>query len=817
MIVRKRYTVLGSISIALAIALSGCGGDVNAKNQVGTLSSQKITAPSLTGFSTAVPTTVDAGDAVGYVGSAYASEKSRAAYGKVTYLLNGKDADKFFVDKDGFIRVKQPLKNGMTYSVELTGTNQVGTSQPIGVNITCGSIITDKNGIRSTRCLDNQSCPVDNLPWLPEHPEGEKLVAELPGDATLFGIKDNGLDGDKFEIVTVNGKAYLAFKEVPDFENPTDEANWKSGAKDNDYKVTVLFYSDTGRQEVCREHDMCVRVINQEEPCPTIFNTIHIKENSTYVTNVTSSAGTPFVINDGADMSVFEFVGDMLKFKDTAIPDFENPGSADGDNDYWVNLFDGGQGKQQLKIVIDNVPDTPPVITGFSASLPEGTPANTKLSSINSAYKIDVSAQGEDAIQFIVLKDQSNSTVVGLDYYVDINGEIYTNKELPAGTTIMQATAYNESGWGTPTEIVVDVAEVQDKGPRIHPLFANIDENTAGGTEVGEVRILDLGDFASVSDFEQLILKDYDYPSDTTSPNTSPFKLAINGSGKLVLKLKDTYNADKLDYEKVKFYTLKMQLKDDDTGVTSNETCIYVQINDIDENDPIFVSDEPVQKIMPENQALIGTFKAFDETNPVTYVIAGGADADKFKIEPVTDSQGVLNSFKLSFDDTKFPASVVLNTGIHLPDYENPVDSDFDNVYVVSITGTDSVPLPEGAHSKTVEYQVHIQNVFEVLPTLANPGPLQMAYSGESTIIAVENLSDMDGAVAGFELGRQWKDGTELFGSDKKFAINPNSGRLYVSGGVPGDEGTYQVEVRAKNEAGNWGEYETFTVIVTAP
>lgn len=808
--------ILKSSMLALsAVAVIGCGGgSTTANNAVGTLSEQTKNAPVLTGFSTAVPANVKPGDAVGYVGSAYASEKSRAKYGNVSYTLSGKDADKFFIDQDDFIRAKQYLQTGTTYELELTGNNQSGSSKPIAINITCGSILTDANGLKSDRCNSDSggSCPIDNLPWLPLHPEGERIVAQLPGDAALFGIKDDGLDGDHFEIITEGDNTYLAFKAEPDFENPTDGENWKSAAQDNDYKVTVLFYEDDSRKTICNEHSMCVRVTDQEEPCPTIFNTIHINENSTYVTNAATTLGS-FSIDDGADASLFKFVGDELQF--ITAPDYENPGSSAGTNEYIVNLFDGAQGKQDLKIVIDNIPDTPPIVTGFSALIPETTLAHTKLSSIDSSYKVDVSenppatTQGENSIQFIVLKDQTNSTVTGLDFYVDIDGEVYTNKDMTGltGSTIMQATPYNESGWGDPTEIVIEVEDVANKGATIHPLFANIDENSVGGTTVGEVRILDLGDL-NLADFDQLKLFDYDYGSDFVGPNTSPFELALDGTGtKLMLKLKDSYNPADLDYELRTFYTLKMQMKDTVTGLTSNQACVYVQVNDVDENDPIFVSDEPVTKNIDENVGYIGTFKTFDETYAVNFAKTGGADMDKFKIIPVQDSDGNENSFELWFDDTAFPPSVVLNTGIHLPDFENPIDSDNDNVYVVQVKGTDSVGLPEGPHSKTVEYQIHVQNVVEVVPEILNRSGID--YVGPWYVSPIGNLvisNTVDGPVDQFELVSQTGPGTI-------FSVDSATGRINVTAN-PADTGDYQIVVRAHNDAG-WGPAETLDIRLT--
>ncbi len=612
----------------------------------------------------------------------------------------------------------------------------------------------------------------------------------------------SGNDAGKFAIDEIG-----FIRATQTLQNDTNYALELTAENSMGYSTPVDITIYSGALSDQTKSSRCFNCDEEEEEkvvCATMQNTIHINENSTYVSNITSSLGVAFTLESGIDMDKFEFDGDELKFKDA--PDYELPTSLGADNEYLVNVTDGGEGKQELKIIVENIPDTVPLLKEYSAVLPETTLANTLVGNVGTLL------EGENDIQFIVLKDAANTTVRDLNFYVDIFGNIYTNKDMVGlvGDHQMTATAYNESGWSDPVTVAFNVSDVEIDDALMNPLLANVDENSVGGTKVGLVKIDDLGDL-DLANVNQIDLVSYNYDDSSESENASPFELVIE-TGKLWLQVKAAYDADKLDYEKVTFYTFKMQLHDTVAGLSTNRVCAYVQINDIDEEDPIFVSDEPVTKNINENIEYIGTFKAFDETKPVNYKIVGGADDDKFKIEQVGN-----DSFKLSFDATKFDESEILDTGVQLPDFEHPNDSDNDNIYVVQVKGTDSVALPEGTHSKTVEYHIHVQNIFEVLPELENPGALSMAFSGESAILNVENKDDMDGEVAGFELGSEWKNGVELFGTDKKFAINSSSGRLYISGGDDGDEGFYMIEARAKNEAGSWGAYQTYVVTVTTP
>jgi hypothetical protein len=309
--------------------------------------------------------------------------------------------------------------------------------------------------------------------------------------------------------------------------------------------------------------------------CATMYNTIHINENSTYVSTITSSLGNKFAIESGIDMDKFEFIDDTLKF--IKAPDFENPTSAGSANEYLVNVTDQGMSRQELKIIVDNTPDTVPKLTAYSTSLPETTPANTYVGNVGTLL------EGEENIRFIVLKDASNTSVKNLNFYIDIFGNIYTNKDMHGliGDHKMIATAYNESGWSDSVIVAINVADRQVDDALINPLLADIDENSEGGTKVGKIRIPDLGDL-NLAHIDQIDLVSYDYDWAAESPNTSPFELAIEGDA-LWLKVKATYAAYKLDYEQVTFYTLKIQLHDTVAGLSTNRVCAYIQINDIDE------------------------------------------------------------------------------------------------------------------------------------------------------------------------------------------------------------------------------------------
>ena len=106
-------------------------------------------------------------------------------------------------------------------------------------------------------------------------------------------------------------------------------------------------------------------------------------------------------------------------------------------------------------------------------------------------------------------------------------------------------------------------------------------------------------------------------------------------------------------------------------------------------NMPPVISNTETTIHMPENLIPVTTITASDsDGEAITYSIAGGSDAGKFRIDPAS---GLL-------------------TFITAPDFENPHDSNRDNIYEVSVTAT------AGALSDTISIVVYVENDLENTP-----------------------------------------------------------------------------------------------------
>lgn len=143
------------------------------------------------------------------------------------------------------------------------------------------------------------------------------------------------------------------------------------------------------------------------------------------------------------------------------------------------------------------------------------------------------------------------------------------------------------------------------------------------------------------------------------------------------------------DADKNNVYEVEVTVSD---GELSAKQLIRVQIlNVLEGKAPQIISDgggASATLSSPENQKTVTVVTAVDADNdPLTYSITGGADAALFQI-----SSGGTLSF------------------ITAPDYEKPHDANKDNIYVVTVTVSDST------HSVSQTLNIVITDVFENLP-----------------------------------------------------------------------------------------------------
>ena len=166
-------------------------------------------------------------------------------------------------------------------------------------------------------------------------------------------------------------------------------------------------------------------------------------------------------------------------------------------------------------------------------------------------------------------------------------------------------------------------------------------------------------------------------------------------------------NAVVFDYESNSSHLIRVRVVDDQNRSFSKE--FTITIGNVNEN-PIIYSNgggATASLSIAENQTVVSTVQASDPDNgSIFYSISGGADQLDFSINGATGA--------LSFN----PA----------PDFENPTDSDTNNIYEVVVTATDDGNLTD---SQTLT--VSVTDVYEYV----NSPPTDINATG--TLSVLEN------------------------------------------------------------------------------
>ncbi|WP_051683145.1 M10 family metallopeptidase C-terminal domain-containing protein [Sphingomonas sp. UNC305MFCol5.2] len=177
-----------------------------------------------------------------------------------------------------------------------------------------------------------------NLVWT-ENQIGYLTRVEATGDAgsgIAYSIV-GGADAARFEIDAVSGVLRFAWNADPDYEAPADADG------DNRYEVVVAASNGVDSDEQA----LTVRVYNANEaPSFTSFGgaasaSVTISENSLVVATIAAVdpealVNTPYAIAGGADAALFMINpwNGLLSFR--AVPDYEAPADAGGNNVYDV-------------------------------------------------------------------------------------------------------------------------------------------------------------------------------------------------------------------------------------------------------------------------------------------------------------------------------------------------------------------------------------------------------------------------------------------------------------------------------------------------
>ncbi len=288
--------------------------------------------------------------------------------------------------------------------------------------------------------------------------------------------------------------------------------------------------------------------------------------------------------------------------------------------------------------------------------------------------------------------------------------------------------------------IAISVQNIADTKPVLKTTQAAVSQNSLTDVTIAKVEILNSGDSA----VESMSLSgdgsdEFEISKDGIVTLKKPLTKAVGSTYDLVVSAKNS------------------------AGLATADLKITVTKPDLEA--PIFNSPDNVS--INENESAVLSVKAVD-SGFVTYSLKAGGDNDKFDI----DAQ----SGKLSL---KTPA-----------DFENPNDSDANNIYEITVIAQDSV-----LNKATQDITVNIKNVYDIKPTIA---PLELTVSegmkAGSKIGTIVISSSGDSSISSIELSGE---GSDKFSIDKDGSITLKNPLSYAQ------KSLYTLNAIAKNAAGN--------------
>ena len=569
--------------------------------------------------------------------------------------------------------------------------------------------------------------------------EGETLVTELAasdeddGDNELITFSVTGGD-DRLLFEIVPPSKELSFKDAPDYETPSDTGT------DNIYEVEVTA-SDT-RSTVIQSLTVTVNNLNDNSPVLT-NSELSVDEGVASVTILATDADNDnitFNIVGGSDQGKFFINSGIAELTFLSLPDFEEPGDANMDNIYEIDITmsDGITiVRQSITIRVLNISDNPPVVPPTrTVSVEEGlttaVPASESTDEDGDILVYSIIG-GDDRARFTISLATGELTFnVAPDYENPIDANSDNDYEVEIEVTDGVSSARQS--------ITVTVTNKNDNTPRL--TSSTRVEVVEGSTSVTLT--------AFDADGDQLIFVL------AGGADVNLFDIDADSGVLSFINVPDFESP--LDADRNNEYQVQVTATD---GVfTSPMLATIVLVLDRNEA-PVVTSLSSAE--VDEGDTFVATVTASDEDgDSLTYSISGGIDASIFTINTVS---GVLRF-------------------IEPPDYETPRDTGSDNVYLVEIAVSDG-PL-EAKQSIAVT----VRNRNEHAPTVDSSA---LSVDEGETLVPVQ-ASDADGDALRF---------TVTGGADvDQFEPDPVTGelrfKLAPNFEAPTDAGTnnvYEVEV----------------------
>ena len=640
-------------------------------------------------------------------GAIYQAQASDPEQTSLTYSASGADASLFTLDStSGDLAFKQspnfetPLDQDAdnVYQLDITATDGANpASQSIAVTVVdVNEPPTFASASVDTSTVENNANFAYSVAAASDEDIGEQLTYQL-----------DGADSADFDLDAAT--RVLRFAANPDYERPADADG------DNVYQFSVV--ASDGEYAASQEFTISVGDINDEAPQFTSLSSQTVNYTTAQVGAVIYTASASDAdANDqlsyalsGADASAFTLDSTSGELAFAQLPSLTEFQSAGGDINYQLVVVatDLGANSSELDLSVSLLDDT--------GNIPEFAAASASVDFDENAVGIVYTASATDAdgdvlaysisgvdaehftidatsgaLAFISPPDHEQPADSGGDNVYDL-GIVVTDS--PVGNQAQQSLA-------------VTVNNLNDNAPQFELSASSFDvaENSRSVATIA----------ASDADNDSLTF------ALVASADSSLFTIG-SASGALVFNLSpDFESAQDSDGDNV--YQLELSVYD---NAYSTKTNISVVVTNVDEA-PSFASASQDLAINENSSGAVYQAQANDpEGAPLAYS-ASGADASLFTLDPT--------SGELAFKQS--------------PNFETPLDSDADNVYILDIAASD------GANSASQSLSITVADANEAPAFASASVDLNTDENAASFAHTVEAATDPDqGEQLSYQLG----------------------------------------------------------------
>ena len=666
----------GSASLALTIAIE----DSNDNSPVFSLASDSISVTENTSSS---------------IYSAQATDLDASS--TITYSLTGSDASQFSINASSgalaFLSApdfEQPADQDADnyYQLDIVAsdsTNSASLALTIAVSNLNDNSPSFATASASIQVAENSSGSIYTA-----------QATDLDTGATL-SYSLSGADAYQFSIDASSGA--LAFLNSPDFEKPTDQG------LDNHYQLSIE--ASDGSNIASLALTVAIEDSNDNSPqFATATDSLNLTENSsgTIYTAVATDADAIDSITyslTGIDASQFTLDSTSGALAFLNPPDFEQPTDQNGNNRYQfeIEASDGtNTASLQLAVDVSDLNDESPQVTSATSIVFDFSTINLNViiytvtaSDADAGDQLSYTLGGADANHFSL--DATSGALAfihqpSLSAPQDADGD---------NRYAVQITVSDLGGHSTLFDLEVRVADDIGSPPAFSSASASV-EFAENGTGIV-------------------------YTAQATDVDNEPLTYSISGtdaafftigasSGALAFRSPPDYERP-TDTSGANSYSLNL-LATDPVG-NQGQQSLTVQVSNVNDNQPVFNQGSSTIAFTENDTSSIELSASDIDGDTLSYSLSG-ADAAAFNINA---SSGAI-----------WFASA--------PDYDNPHDSNQNNVYELIFSASD------GVHTSSQNIYISIENLNDEYPQVTSPSTATVAFSAISLSAPVYTLTATD-------------------------------------------------------------------------